>query len=168
MLLPRTSSQVVKPAQAGALTTPPLPESCRAASSRGLRRGRSGAWSRWPRARRSWRMFLERRDAGVPASKLRCEGLGGETQQGICYLGVQRGEQGGQRACIRLAEEGGVQGCRGDSVQEGCAILESTSEEVSTADCRRKQSGRWRLPWRLAAPRWRRLGLRAWRPAPRR
>ena len=46
-LLPRTSSQVVKPAQAGALTTPPLPESCRAASS---------AWSRWPRARRSWRM----------------------------------------------------------------------------------------------------------------
>ena len=27
-LLPRTSSQVVKPAQAGALTTPPLPESC--------------------------------------------------------------------------------------------------------------------------------------------
>ena len=32
-LLPRTSSQVAKPAQAGALTTPPLPESCRAASS---------------------------------------------------------------------------------------------------------------------------------------
>ena len=32
-LLPRTSSQLVKPAQAGALTTPPLPESCRAASS---------------------------------------------------------------------------------------------------------------------------------------
>ena len=31
-LLPRRSSQVVKPAQAGALTTP-LPESCRAASS---------------------------------------------------------------------------------------------------------------------------------------
>ena len=31
-LLPRPSSQVVKPAQAGALTTPPLPESCRAAS----------------------------------------------------------------------------------------------------------------------------------------
>ena len=32
---------------------------------------------------------LERRDAGVAASKLRCdEGLGNETQQGICYLGV--------------------------------------------------------------------------------
>ena len=41
------------------------------------------------------------------------------TQQGICYLGVylQR------RACVRLAEEGGVQGCRGDSVQEGCRYL---------------------------------------------
>ena len=32
-LLPRRSSQVVKPAQAGALTTPP-PESCRASSAR--------------------------------------------------------------------------------------------------------------------------------------
>ena len=60
---------------------------------------------------------LERRDAGVTASKLRCdEGLGGETQQGICYFGVylqwksvHRGEQGGQRANVRLAEEGGVQ-----------------------------------------------------------
>ena len=48
---------------------------------------------------------LDDRDAGVPASKLRCdEGLGGETQQGI-----YRGEQGGQLACVRLAEEGGVQ-----------------------------------------------------------
>ena len=61
---------------------------------------------------------LERRDAGTEASKLRCdEGLGGETQQGICYLGVylqrrvqpvHRGEQGGQRACVRLAGKGGV------------------------------------------------------------
>ena len=32
-LLPRTRSQVVKPAQADVLTIPPLPESCRAASS---------------------------------------------------------------------------------------------------------------------------------------
>ena len=79
---------------------------------------------------------LERRDAGVTASKaskLRCdEGLGGETQQGICYFGVylqrrvqpvHRGEQGGQRAGIRLAEEGGVQGRRGDGVQEGRCYL---------------------------------------------
>ena len=61
---------------------------------------------------------MERRDAGVPASKLRCdEGLGGKAQQGICYFGVylqwksvHRGE-GGQRAGVRL---GGVQGRRGD------------------------------------------------------
>ena len=76
---------------------------------------------------------LERRDAGVTASKLRCdEGLGGETQQGICYFGVylqrrvqpvHRGEQGGQRAGVRLAEEGGVQGRRGDGVQEGRCYL---------------------------------------------
>ena len=67
---------------------------------------------------------LERR----PASKLRCdEGLGGKAQQRICYLdvylqwrvqSVHRGEQGGQRAGVRLAEEGRVQGCRGDSAQE--------------------------------------------------
>ena len=57
--------------------------------------GVEGARSCWRRARRSWRMRpaaprrlggLEGRDAGVPA---RCdEGLGGEAQQGICYLGV--------------------------------------------------------------------------------
>ena len=76
---------------------------------------------------------LERRDACIPASKLRCdEGLGGETQQDISYLGVHlqwpvqpvhRGEQGGQRAGVRLADEGGVQGCRGDCVQEGGCYL---------------------------------------------
>ena len=32
----------------------------------------------------------------------------------------------------------------------------------------RTRSGRWRLPWRPAAPRWRRLDLRARRPALRR
>ena len=89
---------------------------------------------------------LERRDAGVPASKLRCdEGLGGETQQGICYLGVylqrrvqpvHRGEQGGQRACVRLAEEGGVQGSRGDGVQEGCRYLRVHLQGSVHGDCR--------------------------------
>ena len=86
-----------EPAQAGALTIP-LPESCRAASS--ARIASRALWSVvcWLRARRSrrtrpaasrrpWRP--ERRDAGVPASKLRCdEGLDGKTQQGVCYLGV--------------------------------------------------------------------------------
>ena len=36
---------------------------------------------------------------------------------------VHRGEQGGQRACVRLDEEGGVQGRRGDRVQEGRCYL---------------------------------------------
>ena len=80
-----------------------------------------------------------RRDAGVPASKLRCdEGLGGEAQQGICYFGVylqRRGEQGGQRAGARLAEEGGVAAVV-TAFRRAAAILESTSEEVSTVDCR--------------------------------
>ena len=80
------------------------------------------------------RRRLERRDAGVPASKLRCdEGLGGEAQHVYLQRRVQsvhRGEQGGQRACVRLAEEGRVQGCRGDGAQEG------RCEEVSTVDCR--------------------------------
>ena len=58
---------------------------------------------------------LERRDAGIPASKLRCD-EGRDTQQGMCYLGVylqrrvqpvHRGEQGGQCACVRLAGDGG-------------------------------------------------------------
>ena len=115
----------MKPAQAGALTTP-LPESCRAASS-----ARIALWSAVLLAESAAFVAyeassvgpLERRDAGVPASKLRCdEGFGGETQQGICYFGVylqwksvHRGEQGGQRAGVRLAEEG-VQGRRGDCV----------------------------------------------------
>ena len=89
---------------------------------------------------------LERRDAGVPASKLRCdEDLGGETQQGVSYLGVylqwsvqsvHRGEQGGQRAGVRLAKEGRVQGCRGDGVQESGRDLRAHRRKVSTADCR--------------------------------
>ena len=62
---------------------------------------------------------------------------GGKTQQGICYLGVylqrrvqpvHRGEQGGQRACVRLAAV--------TASKRAVAILESTSGEVSTADCR--------------------------------
>ena len=118
------SSQVVKPAgrrvnnsAAGKLQAP-----------RELRRGHSRACSR---GRRSWRMrpaalrrlALERRDAGVPASKLRCDkGLGGKTQQGIYYLGVyrptlHRGEQALARAASRAAAS-----------KRAVAILESTSE----------------------------------------
>ena len=87
------------------------------------------------------KLHFERRDAGVPASKLRCdEGLGGKTQQGICHLGVylqrrvqpvHRGEQGG---CVRLAEASRAAAVTAS--KRAVAILESTSEEVSTADCR--------------------------------
>ena len=45
--------------------------------------------------------------------------------------------------------------------KRAAAILESTSEEVSTADCRAYAVSRWRPPWRPAAPRWRRLCSRA-------
>ena len=104
-LLPRTSSQVAKPAQAGALTTPPLPESCRAASSARIA------------SRALWSVVLLAESAAFVAYEA-SSGLGGKTQQGICYLGVylqrrvqpvHRREKGG------LAEEGGVQGCRGDN-----------------------------------------------------
>ena len=106
-----------------------LREDCvEGALERGLAGGERGVRGVRGQQRRVGLGALERRDAGVPASRLRCdEGLG-ETQRCICYLGVHlqwcvqpvhRGEQGGQRAGVRLADEGGVQGCRGDCVQEG-------------------------------------------------
>ena len=88
------------------------PGSCRAA-----RRGRSGVWSRWPRE--AW-------SAEMPVSRLAsCAATKASVQHCVCYLSVHlqwsvqpvhRGEQGGQRAGVRLAGEGGVQGCRGDCV----------------------------------------------------
>ena len=99
-----------------------LREDCvEGALERGLAGGERGVCGVRGQQRRVGLGPLERRDAGVTASKLRCdEGLGGETQQGICYLG---GEQGGQRAGVRLAKEGGVQGRRGDCAQEGRRYL---------------------------------------------
>ena len=126
----------MKPAQAGALTTP-LPESCRAASS--ARIASRALWSAVSLAESaafvayeasSVASALEAWSAVMLASRL--ASCGGETQQGICYLRiyvqrrvqpVHRGEQGGQRAGVRLAEEGRVQGCRGDGVQEGRCYL---------------------------------------------
>ena len=136
----------MKPAQAGALTTP-LPESCRAASSARIASralwsagGERGVRGVRGQQRRVGLGGLERRDAGVPASKLRCdEGLGGEAQQRICYLGVylqrrvqavHRGEQGGQRAGARAASRAAVV----TTPRRAVEIFESTSEEVSTAD----------------------------------
>ena len=93
-------------------------------------------------SRRPWPP--ERRDAGVPASKLRCdEGLGGETQQGICYLRiyVQRRVQPVQsREASALASalprRAASRAAVVTAFRRAAAILESTSEEVSTVDCR--------------------------------
>ena len=177
----------MKPAQAGALTTPPLPESCRAASS--ARIASRALWSAVSLAESAAFVACEASSvasalapwsAATLASRLascaatKASMLGGETQQGICYLGVylqrrvqpvHRGEQGGQRACVRLAEEGGVQGCRGDSVQEGCRYLRV--HHRGSVHGRLQGVSSQGAGVCLAAPRWRRLGLRAWRPAPR-
>ena len=84
---------------------------------------------------------FNRRDAGVPASKLHCdEGLNGETQQGICYFGVylqwksvHRGEPPLASALPRRAAS---RAAVVTAFRRAAAILESTSEEVSTVDCR--------------------------------
>ena len=105
-----------------ALTTPPLPESCRAASSARIA------------SRALWSVVSLAESAAFVAYEASSidEGLGGETQQGICYLDVHlqwrvqpvhRGEQGGQPG-VRLAEEGGVQGCCGDCAQKGRRYLD--------------------------------------------
>ena len=93
---------------AGKLQGGELREDCvEGALERGLAGGERGVRGVRGQQRRVGLGGLERRDAGVPASKLRCdEGLGGEAQQRICYFGVylqrrvqpvHRGEQGGQR-----------------------------------------------------------------------
>ena len=93
----------MKPAQAGALTTP-LPESCRAASS--ARIASRALWSAVSLAESAAFVAYEASSAvsaleAWSAVMPRCdEGLGRETQQGICYFGVylqwksvHRGEQ---------------------------------------------------------------------------
>ena len=117
----------MKPAQAGALTTP-LPESCRAASS--ARIASRALWSAVSLAESaafvayeasSAASALEAWSAVMLASRLAsCAAT--KAVAGV-YLqrrvqAVHRGEQGGQRAGVRLAGEGGVQGCRGDGAQE--------------------------------------------------
>ena len=141
----RPGRRVSNSAAAGKLQGGELREDCvEGALERGLAGRERGVRGVRGQQRRVGLGPLERRDAGVAASKLRCdEGLGGETQQGICYLGVylQRRVQPvhqhtGQRACVRLAEEGSVQGCRGDWSKRAAAILESTSEVGSVSSQR--------------------------------
>ena len=75
---------------AGKLQGGELREDCvEGALERGLAGGERGVRGVRGQQRRVGLGGLERRDAGVPASKLRCdEGLGGEAQQRICYLDV--------------------------------------------------------------------------------
>ena len=93
------SANELKPAQAGALTTPPPPESCRAARS--VRVALRALWSVVSLAESAAFVAyeassvvsvglgpLERRDASRQASCAVTKVFGGETQQGICYLGV--------------------------------------------------------------------------------
>ena len=100
---PRTSSQVVKPAQAGALTTPPLPESCRAASS--ARIASRALWSVVSLAESAAFVAYE---ASSVASAL------------APWSAVMLASR---LASCAATEEGSVQGCRGDCAQEGCRYL---------------------------------------------
>ena len=111
----------------GLLQEPCLPESCRAASS--ARIASRALWSAVSLAESaafvayeasSAASALEAWSAVMPASRLASCAA---TKASICYLGVylqwksvHRGEQGGQRAGVRLAKEGRVQGRRGDCV----------------------------------------------------
>ena len=177
-LLPRRSSQVVKPAQAGALTTP-LPESCRAASS--ARIASRALWSAVSLAESaafvayeasSAVSALEAWSAVMPASRLAsCAATKPRWRYFGVYVqrkSVHRGEQGGQRAGVRLAEEGGVQGRRGDGVQESGRYLRvhlrgSVDARLQGVRC---QGAGVRLGG--LQPQDGGVCSRAWRPAPRR
>ena len=173
------SAKELPPAQAGALTTP-LPESCRAASS--ARIASRALWSAVSLAESAAFVAYEASSvasalapwsAVVLASRLASCAATKASVQGICYFGVylqrrvqpvHRGEQGGQRAGVRLAEEGGVQGRRGDGVQEGRCYLRV--HHRGSVDGRLQGVRGQRAGVRLGGLQ--RLCLRARRPAPRR
>ena len=133
-LLPRTSSQVVKPAQAGA--TPPLPESCRAASS--ARIASRALWSVVLLAESAAFVAYEASSvasalapwsAVMLASRLarlrrrpRWQDPAGHLLSWCLPPAVSNPSTMESRG-VRLAEEGGVQGCRGDCAQEGRRYL---------------------------------------------
>ena len=155
-LLPRTSSQVVKPAQAGALTTPPLPESCRAASS--ARIASRALWSVVSLAESAafvayeassvasalapWSaVMLASRLASCAATKAslarpsRAFAILVSTSSGVSKPSTAESREASalpsalpRRAASRAAVV--------TASKRAVAILESTSEEVSTADCR--------------------------------
>ena len=110
---------------------------CRKAAGRqaprGLRRGRSGAWSCWPRARCSWRMRPAASrwpwPPGAPRRRPRWRDPAGHLLS-WCLPPAACPTRPPWRAGrpARLP--------RRAASKRAVAILESTSEEVSTADCR--------------------------------
>ena len=85
-----------------------------------------------------------------PPSPCQRSGQQGTDQRCGACVGVPRPSRGseprtvegqlrpwrGQRAAVRLADEAGVKNCVVAASRRAAAILEPTSEEVSTADCR--------------------------------
>ena len=152
-LLPRRSSQVVKPAQAGALTTP-LPESCRAASS--ARIASRALWSAVSLAESaafvayeasSAASALEAWSAEMPVSRLAsCAATKASvarpstafailvsTSSGVSNPSTVESREARVSALpARAASRAAVV----TAFRRAAAILESTSEEVSTAESR--------------------------------
>ena len=99
----------MKPAQAGALTTP-LPESCRAASA--ARIASRALWSAVSLAESAAFVAYEASSAASALEAWRAVMLASR----LASCAATKALQSGQRAGVRLAEEGRVQGCRGDCV----------------------------------------------------
>ena len=90
-------------------TSASLPESCRAASS-----ARIASRALWSAVMLASRLASCATTKALVARPSRAFAILVSTSSAVSH----RGEQGGQRAGVRLAEEGGVQGCRGDGAQE--------------------------------------------------
>ena len=148
-LLPRRSSQVVKPAQAGALTTP-LPESCRAASS--ARIASRALWSAVSLAESaafvayeasSAVSALEAWSAVMPASRLAsCAATKASVARPSRAFAIFVSTSSGSPSTVEsrlasaLPRRAASRAAVVTAFRRAAAILESTSEEVSTADCR--------------------------------
>ena len=139
-LLPRRSSQVVKPAQAGALTTP-LPESCRAASS--ARIASRALWSAVSLAESaafvayeasSAVSALEAWSAVMPASRLASCAAKASVARPSRAFAILVSNSSGSQSTVASALASALP--RRAASRRAAAILESTSEELSTADCR--------------------------------
>ena len=131
-----------EPAQAGALTTPPLPESCRAASS--ARIASRALWSvvslaesaafvayeassvasalaPWSAAMLASRLASCAATKALVARPSRAFAILVSTSSGVSNPFIVESREAS--ALASALPRRGVQGCRGDSVQEGCRYL---------------------------------------------